>query len=72
MVGTCFRSVAVVLVEEIESERTARILLKTGGDRAFQLAALKLWDRVPITLRSMDSVDAFKNQLKTHLFRQAF
>ncbi|KAF7653023.1 hypothetical protein LDENG_00087890, partial [Lucifuga dentata] len=46
--------------------------LKTKGDRAFAVMALKLWNCLPSNLRSLDSVDSFKKQLKTHLFTLAF
>ncbi|KAF7654941.1 hypothetical protein LDENG_00062930, partial [Lucifuga dentata] len=45
---------------------------KTLCDRAFQAIAPKLWNDLPLSLCSVDSVDTFKKQLKTFLFRQAF
>ena len=32
----------------------------------------KLWNALPLSLRYSESVDSFKNQLKTFLFKQAF
>ena len=49
-----------------------RTHLKTRGDRAFAAVAPKLWNALPLHLRSADSVDSFKNVLKTFLFGQAF
>ena len=49
-----------------------RTRLRTRGDRSFQAVAPKLWNDLPISLRSIESVDAFKRQLKTYLFVQAF
>ena len=49
-----------------------RTHFKIRGDQAFQSAAPKLWNTLPTSLRSLDNVDSFKKQLKTHLFRQAF
>ncbi|KAF7650577.1 hypothetical protein LDENG_00123460 [Lucifuga dentata] len=46
--------------------------LKTEGDRAFAVMAPKLWNSLPSNLRFLDSVDSFKKQLKSHLFRLAF
>ncbi|KAF7650932.1 hypothetical protein LDENG_00118730 [Lucifuga dentata] len=46
--------------------------LKTKGNRAFEVIAPKLWNSLPSNLRSLDSVDSLKKQLKTHLFRLAF
>uniref|UniRef100_A0A669CLJ3 Reverse transcriptase domain-containing protein n=1 Tax=Oreochromis niloticus TaxID=8128 RepID=A0A669CLJ3_ORENI len=46
--------------------------LKTKGDKAFVTVAPRLWNSLPLSLRSADSVVAFKKQLKTHLFKLAF
>ena len=46
--------------------------LKTVGDRSFRAAAPKLWNRLPLHLRMSDTLDAFKQGLKTHLFRIAY
>ncbi|KAF7654411.1 hypothetical protein LDENG_00070170 [Lucifuga dentata] len=46
-----------------------RSRFKTKDDRAFEVAALTLWNSLPPSLRSVDSVDSFKKQLKTHLFQ---
>jgi hypothetical protein len=51
-------------------ERRAR--LKTVGDRSFQVAAPKLWNKLPYDLRSCDSLEPFKCMLKTHLFKLAY
>ena len=42
------------------------------GDRAFKFAAPKLWNRLPKEIRHLDSLDNFKKQLKTYLFRLAY
>ena len=49
-----------------------RTRLKTRGDRSFEAVAPNLWNALPIALRSAVSVEAFKKQLKTHLFKFAF
>ncbi len=49
-----------------------RSRLKTKGDCAFEVVAPKLWKALPLELRSVDSVDIFEMQLKTHLFKLAF
>uniref|UniRef100_A0A669EE25 Reverse transcriptase domain-containing protein n=1 Tax=Oreochromis niloticus TaxID=8128 RepID=A0A669EE25_ORENI len=46
--------------------------LKTKGDRAFVSVAPRLWNSLPLSLRSVDSVMSFKKQLKTYLFKLAF
>ena len=46
---------------------------KTYGDRAFAVAAPRLWNALPIQMRQPGTaLDTFKRSLKTLLFRQAF
>ena len=55
---------------------SSMLLLKHGprvntisyGDRAFAVAAPKLWNNIPFHIRSSPSINVFKNKLKTHLF----
>ena len=42
------------------------------GDRAFSVAAPKLWNSVPYEIRSAESLNQFKSKLKTYLFRIAY
>ena len=49
-----------------------RTNLKSYGERAFSVAAPKLWNSLPYDLRACDSLDTFKAKLKTFLFRKAF
>ena len=49
-----------------------RTKLKTRGDRAFEVMAPRLWNTLPLYLRTTSTEDTFKKLLKTHLFRQAF
>jgi hypothetical protein len=44
----------------------------TYGDRAFSKAAPILWNSIPYDIRTSSSVDIFKHNLKTYLFRQHF
>ena len=44
----------------------------TLGDRSFTCAAPKLWNELPLDIRSARTVNIFKVKLKTHLFRSAF
>ena len=46
--------------------------LKTYGDRAFSIAAPKLWNELPLDLRCLDTINLFKEHLKTDLFKNAF
>ena len=42
------------------------IILKTYGDRAFWVAAPRLWNALPMHIKLSPSVPVFKNRLKTH------
>ena len=42
--------------------------LKSFGDRAFSICAPILWNTLPIALRNSNSLDSFKEDLKTYLF----
>ncbi len=42
------------------------------GDRAFSAIAPRLWNELPYALRSLDDVETFKKELKTHLFKIAY
>ncbi|KAF7666633.1 hypothetical protein LDENG_00096920, partial [Lucifuga dentata] len=39
-----------------------RSRLKTKGDRAFEVLAPKLWNSLPLSLRSVDLFDIIKKQ----------
>ena len=45
---------------------------KTYGDRAYSVAAPKLWNVLPEELRFINELGHFKRQLKTHLFRSSY
>ena len=47
-------------------------LLRRTGERAFHVAAPHLWNKLPLQLRTIGSVETFKNSIKTFLFRQSF
>ena len=44
----------------------------TLGERAFVFAAPKLWNALPRFIRETNSIESFKRQLKTYLFKKAF
>jgi hypothetical protein len=46
--------------------------LKTYGHRAFSSMAPTWWNVLPEKIRLIDSLETFKNNLKTHLFTSAF
>jgi hypothetical protein len=45
---------------------------KLYGERRFDVAAVTLWNSLPASLRNEQSLEAFKKELKTHLFKIAF
>ena len=45
---------------------------KTLGHRSITIAAPKEWNRLPTTIRNSPSLDVFKKQLKTRIFKEAF
>jgi len=46
--------------------------LKTFGDRSFEAAAPKEWNKLPIDIKLSSSIVAFKSNVKTHLFRLCY
>jgi len=46
--------------------------LKSYGDRAFNFAAAKEWNSLPLSIRNSNSLAIFKTSLKTFLFNQHF
>jgi len=43
-------------------------LRRDFGRRAFSSAAPQIWNHIPTTIRSSQSLDSFKRHLKTHYF----
>lgn len=52
--------------------RIPRSRLVSCGDRSFSCVAPRLWNNLPIELRTSNSLSSFKSALKTFLFRSAF
>ncbi len=46
--------------------------LKCRGDRAFCIAAPRLWNALPLSIRQASSVNIFKSRLKIFLFSKAY
>ena len=42
------------------------------GSRSFSVASSKLWNALPLDIRSSDNLMQSKRNIKTHLFRKAF
>ena len=49
-----------------------RTRLSTVGDRAFPVAAPRIWNSLPQHVTSAPSLAVFRSRLKTHLFRRCF
>ncbi len=49
-----------------------RSRLKTKGDRAFSIAAPRLWNKLPLDICLAPSITTFKTKLKTYLYSQVF
>ena len=49
-----------------------RTRLSTIGDRAFPVAAARIWNCLPPHVTSAPSLPVFRSRLKTHLFRRCF
>ena len=62
----CLRSSAEINLS-IPKTRT-----KTYGDRAFSVAAPRLWNALPNSLKAELSFNSFKRNLKTHRFKKAY
>ena len=45
---------------------------KTLGNRSFYFIAPKIWNALPVNLRSSASINIFKNNLKTFLYECVF
>uniref|UniRef100_A0A8C5I3C7 Reverse transcriptase domain-containing protein n=1 Tax=Gouania willdenowi TaxID=441366 RepID=A0A8C5I3C7_GOUWI len=45
---------------------------KTKGDRAFSVVGPKLWNALPLHIRTAPTVECFKSRLKTHFYSLAF
>ena len=61
----------------IHSTRTFNIISyhrsnSSFGDRAFTVIAPQVWNTLPLYLKTENSIDTFKSNLKTFLFRNAF
>lgn len=49
-----------------------RSKMKSRGDRAFAVAAPKLWNSLPLYIRDLPTLSQFKSHLKTYFFMIAF
>ena len=51
---------------------TVRKSRTSYGDRAFSVAAPKLWNSLPDSIKQSSTLNCFRKNLKTHLFKQAY
>ena len=68
---TCSRTLRSIATDQ-KLLAVPKSRLKTYGDKAFSVAAPKLWNELPLDLRSLDTINLFKKHLKTDLFKKAF
>ena len=47
-------------------------VLSNYGERSFQKVGPKIWNNLPLEIKSCASVESFKSALKTYLFKLAF
>ena len=52
--------------------RSPSIKHQTFASRSFKYVAPALWNGLPLQIREIEDLTAFKHQLKTHLYRKAF
>ena len=52
--------------------KVPRTKCKTFGDRAFAVAGPRVWNQLPLDIRTSATVNTFKNRLKTYLYKLAF
>jgi len=52
--------------------RSMVVMHKTIGDRAFPVAAARVWNMLPPAITSLPSLQTFKHALKTELFRRSY
>ena len=45
---------------------------RSWGDRAFSVAAPRIWNNLPNFIRSCSSIESFKSLLKKHFFKLAY
>ena len=60
------RSLRSTTMEYLEEQRSR---LVTYGDRSFSVAGPKLWNNLPLKIRKSSSIQSFKKELKSHLFK---
>ena len=58
--------------ESLSFVASLALLTENLGERAFQAAAPQLWNELPLQLRTIGSVEIFKNSIKTFLFKRFF
>ena len=67
-------SLPIYLMDSLQVSERGEVMLKVPrtstpyGDRAFSSCAPKLWNALPLHIRSSNSINYFRKQLKHHLF----
>ena len=58
------------MVNQFGNSKRPSVKRKTVGGKSF--AALKLWNKLPLTLKQATELEGFKSALKMHLFKKAY
>ena len=69
LVYKALNGMAPLYITELLSYRTCSRTLRST---AVSVAAPKLWNELPLDLRSLDTINLFKKHLKTDLFKKAY
>ena len=59
-----------ILLVKCDTERLLylKFMNTTSGKRSFEYAACRLWNRLPLHVRTLNDSEQFKNNIKTILF----
>ena len=59
-------------ISELLKYHTSERKLRSSSQHLLATPKARLWNSIPLELRSSSSIDIFKRHLKTYLFKQAF
>ena len=67
-----FNKYSTAFILQFEVQRQWAKTKKTMGDRAFQVTAPFLWNKLPRSAREATSLESLKTLIKTFLFKESF
>ena len=66
-------SALIVLSDRSRHKKLVERCYKSSyGERAFSVCGPKLWNSLPHDLRAINSIEKFKEKLKTYLFKKCY